>query len=347
MKGIIYDSFGIPPKIMELPDPEPADHGVVLEVLATGICRSDWHGWMGHDPDIKLPHVPGHEIVGRIIEVGSGVHKFKPGDRVTLPFVCGCGNCGECRSGNQQVCDNQSQPGFTHWGSFAQKVRIDYADTNLVHLPAHISDIAAASLGCRFITSFRAVVDQAELQPHEKIAIHGCGGVGLSAIMIASAIGAEVIAVDIDQKALELSKSLGATYTVNAGKNRDVVEEIRNISKGGVEVSIDAVGSPETASNSIACLRKRGRHVQVGLMTADHSCLEIPMDRIIANELEIKGSHGMQAYRYAAVFEMIKDQGLNPRRMITKTVNLDEAALLLPKMNEWDQFGIVVINSFS
>ncbi|MBT8269033.1 MAG: alcohol dehydrogenase catalytic domain-containing protein, partial [Bacteroidia bacterium] len=138
MKGILYDTFKGQPKLTSLPDPAAPDHGVVLEVLATVMCRSDWHGWMGHDPDIVLPHVPGHEIAGRIIEVGNKVRNFKTGERVTLPFVCGCGNCGECQSGNQQVCDYQSQPGFTHWGSFAEKVRIDYADTNLVRLPDHI-----------------------------------------------------------------------------------------------------------------------------------------------------------------------------------------------------------------
>lgn len=347
MKGIIYDAFGVPPEIMELPDPEAADHGVVLEVLATGMCRSDWHGWMGHDPDIRLPHIPGHEIVGRIIEVGAGVRQFKLGDRVTLPFVCGCGNCGECKSGNPQVCDYQSQPGFTHWGSFAQKVRIDYADTNLVHLPDHISNIAAASLGCRFITSFRAVVDQAKLQHGERIAIHGCGGVGLSAIMIANAIGAEVIAIDIDEKALELSESLGAKHTVNAAREKDVANAVKDLSKGGVEVSVDALGSSETASNSIDCLKKRGRHIQVGLMSDDHAGLEVPMDRVIAHELEIKGSHGMQAFRYPAVFEMLDKAHLDPERLITRTVNLKEAAELLPTMNDWDQYGIVVINSFS
>ncbi|NNK87987.1 MAG: zinc-dependent alcohol dehydrogenase family protein [Flavobacteriaceae bacterium] len=347
MKAILYDAFGIDPKIMDLPDPEAADHGVVLKVLATGMCRSDWHGWMGHDPDIRLPHVPGHEIAGRIIEMGSGVRRFKIGDRVTLPFVCGCGNCRECRSGNPQVCDHQSQPGFTHWGSFAEKVRIDHADTNLVHLPDHISDVAAAALGCRFITSFRAVVDQANLQQNERIAIHGCGGVGLSAIMIANAIGAEVVAVDIDERALELSESLGAKHLINAVKIKDVAREVRDLSGGGVDVSIDALGSRETAMNSIGCLKKRGRHIQVGLMTNDDACVEVPMDRIIAHELEIKGSHGMQAFRYAAVFEMIENYGLDPERFITKTVNLREAAKLLPTMNDWDQYGMVVVNSFS
>ncbi|MBT8258092.1 MAG: zinc-dependent alcohol dehydrogenase family protein [Bacteroidia bacterium] len=347
MKGILYDTFKGQPKLTSLPDPAAPDHGVVLEVLATGMCRSDWHGWMGHDPDIVLPHVPGHEIAGRIIEVGNKVRNFKTGERVTLPFVCGCGSCRECQSGNQQVCDYQSQPGFTHWGSFAEKVRIDYADTNLVRLPDHISNEAAASLGCRFITAFRAVVDQAALKKNERIAIYGCGGVGLSAIMIANALEAEIIAIDINVQALQLAKELGAHHIINASETKDVAARVKDISLGGVEVSIDALGSQITSINSIDSLKKRGRHIQVGLMTEDHSKIEIPIDRILAHELEIKGSHGMQAFRYEAVFEMMESGLIDPERLVTKTVNLEEAVKLLPEMNEWDQYGMVIINSFA
>ena len=346
MKAIYYEQFRSIPEIRDLPDPVINDHAVILKVLATGMCRSDWHGWMGHDPDISLPHVPGHEIVGEIIETGAEVRKFKIGERVTLPFVCGCGHCRECQSGHPQICDHQSQPGFTHWGSFAEKVRIDYADNNLVRLPGSVSNEAAASLGCRFITAFRAVVDQGMLQKNERIAVHGCGGVGLSAIMIANAIGAEIIAIDIDDKALELSRSLGAQHLINASETQDVVGKIHEISKGGVEVSVDALGSRETAINSIGCLKKRGKHIQIGLMTGQHADLEIPMDRVIAHELEIKGSHGMQAYRYDAVFDMIEKGLFDPESMITRTVSLKEAAELLPTMDEWGQSGIVIINSF-
>jgi alcohol dehydrogenase len=118
-------------------------------VEASGICRSDWHGWQGHDPDIKsMPHVPGHELAGIIEETGSKIKNWKKGQRVTLPFVSGCGACPECESGNHQICDNQYQPGFTGWGSFAEYVNIKYADTNLVELPNELDYVTAASLGC-------------------------------------------------------------------------------------------------------------------------------------------------------------------------------------------------------
>ena len=155
MKAVIYRDFRVTPKIETVSDPAPGNDGVVIKVMASGVCRSDWHGWQGHDPDIELPHVPGHEFAGTVAAVGKDVAKWKVGDRVTVPFVGGCGHCDECRSGNHQVCDHQFQPGFTHWGSFAEYVAIHYADVNLVRLPEEMNFTTAASLGCRFATSFQ------------------------------------------------------------------------------------------------------------------------------------------------------------------------------------------------
>ena len=233
MKALVFESFGQAPKVAQVPDPDTPEQGILLEVKASGICRSDWHGWMGHDPDIILPHVPGHEFAGIITEVGKGVKNWKIGDRVTVPFVCACGTCPTCQSGNQQICDDQFQPGFTHWGSFAQFVAVHRADTNLVKLPDSVSFEAAASLGCRFATSFRAVVAQGKVFGGQWVAVHGCGGVGLSAIMIAAALGATVIAVDIDPEKLALAKAAGAAYLVNARNQPDVSTAILELSKGG------------------------------------------------------------------------------------------------------------------
>ena len=346
MRAVIYDEFAKLPTIEEVPDPSPEDHGVVLRVKATGLCRSDWHGWMGHAPDIKLPHVPGHEIAGVVEAVGNNVVRWKMGDRVTLPFVCGCGDCPQCMSGNHQVCDNQFQPGFTHWGSFAELVAVNYADINLVAIPAEIDYVTAASLGCRFVTSFRAIVAQGKVSTGQWVAIHGCGGVGLSAIMIANAMGASVVAIDITEEKLELARSVGAIATLNATESKDVVEDVRSITNGGAHVSIDALGSPVTCFNSIANLRKRGKHVQVGLMLAEHSHPRVPMDRVIANELEILGSHGIQAYKYSALLEMINSGKLDPQKLIGKTISLDESAEELSNMNNFAGTGVTVINKF-
>lgn len=346
MRALVYEKFQGPLDVQQVADPTPKNHGVVVKVTATGLCRSDWHGWMGHDSDIKLPHVPGHELAGIIAEAGKDVKNFQKGDRVTVPFVCGCGTCPQCNSGNHQVCDHQSQPGFTHWGSFAEYVALDHADINLVKIPKEIKDETAAILGCRFITSFRAVVDQGKVSDGQKVAIHGCGGVGLSAIMIAKALGAEVIAIDIDDETLALSRSLGASHTINASKVGNVDDQVKEITNGGAHVSIDALGSQTTCFNSIANLRKRGKHIQVGLMTGNHQHPKVPMDMVLANELEVIGSHGMQAYRYPQMLDMIKSGSLQPEKLIERCISLEEAASALPNMDKFEAKGVFVINSF-
>jgi alcohol dehydrogenase len=346
LKAAIYHAFGGPLSIEALPDPEPPVGGVVISVKATGLCRSDWHGWMGHDPDIRLPHVPGHELAGVIEAVGKDVANWKPGDRVTLPFVCGCGACPQCDSGNHQVCDNQFQPGFTHWGSFAEYVAIDYADVNLVRLPEELGFVTAASLGCRFVTSFRAVVDQGRVAAGQWVAIHGCGGVGLSAIMIAKALHAHVIAIDIDDKRLDFAGSIGADALINAREVDSVADRIKDISSGGAHLSIDALGSIVTCSNSIDGLRKRGKHIQVGLMTGDDRSPQLPMDRVIANELEILGSHGMQAHRYTELLTMIRAGELRPDLLVGRTISLENVLVELPGMNNFTDSGVTVIDRF-
>jgi alcohol dehydrogenase len=344
MKAMYYEAFGQRPEIRTVPDPVPAEDGVVIQVAATGLCRSDWHGWMGHDPDIRLPHVPGHEFAGVVAAVGSQVWRFRPGDRVTVPFVSGCGRCGECRSGNQQICEQQFQPGFTHWGSFAEYVSIDYADENLVALPDSVADATAAGLGCRFATSFRAVVDQGRVKGGEWVAVHGCGGVGLSAIMIAAALGAQVVAIDIAPSKLDLARSLGAVVQINSRQVPDVVAAVRDATGGGAHLSIDALGHPETCVNSIRNLRRRGRHVQIGLMLGAHATPAIPMAQVIAHELEIYGSHGMQAWRYDAMLAMIAAGTLKPEKLIGRRMSLTEAVPALMAMDDHAEDGIAIID---
>jgi alcohol dehydrogenase len=346
MKAVFFDQFGRLPTIERLPDPEPAPEGVVVKVEATGLCRSDWHGWMGHDADIKLPHVPGHELAGTVAAVGRHVRNFRPGDRVTVPFVGGCGRCFECHSGNHQVCEHQFQPGFTAWGSFAEFVAIDFADINLVRLPETLDYETAAGLGCRFATSFRAIVDQGRARAGEWVAVHGCGGVGLSAIMIASALGANVVAVDITEEKLAFARKIGAVATINGSQVGSVAEALRELTGGGAHLSIDALGHPATCWNSVSCLRRRGRHVQVGLMLGDHARAPVPLDRVIAHELEMLGSHGMQAFRYEEMMRMIVAGKLAPHLLIGKTIGLDDAPAALVGMDRFEGTGITVINRF-
>jgi alcohol dehydrogenase len=346
MRAAIYESFQGPVDVRVVDDPVPADHGAVLRVEATGVCRSDWHGWMGHDDDISLPHVPGHEFAGVVEAVGRNVQDFKSGDRVTVPFVCGCGDCPQCVSGNQQICDRQTQPGFTHWGSYAEYVAIDHADGNLVHLPDDIGFVTAASLGCRFATSFRAIAAQGNVGEGDQVAVHGCGGVGLSAVMIARALGARVIAVDVDDKALDLALKVGADGAINSRSVPSVVEAVSDLSGGGVSVSIDAFGSAQTCADSIAGLAKRGRHIQVGLLAGDDYQPRIPMELVIARELEIVGSHGMQAQQYPRMLAMIRDGRLKPDQLVSQTVDLEHAAATLGDPEALHVAGVSVIDKF-
>jgi alcohol dehydrogenase len=345
MKAVVYEKFKEPLMVKKVEAPRPSKGGVVLRTKACGICRSDWHGWMGNDPDIVLPHVPGHELAGIVEEVGEDVRNWKKGDRVTVPFVGGCGKCEQCFAGQQQICDFQFQPGFTAWGAFAEYVAIEYADINLVALPDEIDFVTASSLGCRFITSFRAVAHQGRVTGGQWVAVWGAGGVGLSAIMIAEALGARTIAVDIADDKLDFARSIGATAVVNS-KKENPVEAIREITGGGANVSIEALGHPEVCFNSISSLTKLGKHIQVGLLEAEDKNTAIPINLVIARELEIIGSHGMQAYKYPQMLRMVKEDKLKPEKLIGKTLSLEESVDELMNMNKFTGTGVTVIDQF-
>lgn len=347
MRAAVFEAFGGAIAVQHVEVPVCQNDSAIIKVEACGLCRSDWHGWMGHDSDVHLPHVPGHELAGVIQEVGPAVTQWTTGQRVTVPFCCGCGSCGQCVSGNQQVCDRYTQPGFTQWGAFAEFVEIRCADVNLVALPESMTFVTAASLGCRFATAFRGIIDQGRVTAGEIVVVHGCGGVGLSAVMIAAAVGARVIAVDIADNKLKLAKQCGAAMTINAKEGIEVVDKIRSATAGGATVSVDALGSRSTCYNSIACLRKRGRHVQIGLTLGADSDPPVPMSLVVGKELEIVGSHGMQAFEYGRMFRMIEDGRLNPVLLLQRQISLTEACDLLPKMGQFSGVGVTVIDQFT
>jgi D-arabinose 1-dehydrogenase-like Zn-dependent alcohol dehydrogenase len=342
MRAVVYERFGELPELREVPDPAPPADGVVVAVEATGLCRSDWHGWRGHDPDIRLPHVPGHEFAGVITDVGAAVRGWRPGDRVTTPFVCACGRCPACLAGDQQVCHRQEQPGFTHWGSFADRVVVRHAEVNLVRLADEVGFRPAAALGCRFATAFRAVVAQGRVGPGQWLAVYGCGGVGLSAVMIAAAAGARVVAVDVSLAALAMARQCGAEIAVDAGTTASA-EAVRDATGGGAHVSIDALGSPETLTASIESLRRRGRHVQVGLLPAALGRPAVPMELVVAYELEIVGSHGMPAHAYGSMMSLVETGVLRPADLINQEITLAAAPRALAAMDGPVSPGITVI----
>ena len=342
MRAVIYDRFGALPELRDVSDPTPPTGGVVIAVKATGLCRSDWHGWRGHDPGIQLPHVPGHEFSGVIAAVGADVTDWRVGDRVTAPFICACGTCPACLAGDQQVCHRQQQPGFTHWGSFADFVVVHHAQVNLVRLPEQIDFRTAAALGCRFATAFRAVVAHGRVSAGQWVVVHGCGGVGLSAILIAAAAGGRVVAVDVRPDALVMASRCGAAVTINA-VTTDPAALIREATGGGAHVSIDALGSQDTLTAAIEGLRRRGRHVQIGLLPAVTGQPTIPMELVIAHELQILGSHGMPAHAYPDMMALVASGALRLADLVTVETTLDAAPAALAAMDTPTAPGITVI----
>ena len=332
MRAVWYDAFAVLPVVADVPEPTAPPGGVVIKVGATGVCRSDWHAWMGHEDHLALPHVPGHEFAGVVAAVSPEVSRWRVGDRVTVPFVCACGRCGPCRAGDRQVCADQYQPGFTGWGSFAEFVAIPRADLNLVALPAELDFVTAAGLGCRFSTAARAIGAQGQLRPGEWLAVHGCGGVGLAAVMIAVALGARVVAVDPSPAALSLAAELGAEVTLPA--DHGVAEAIRDATDGGAHVSIDAFGSAEACSRSVLSLRPRGRHVQVGLLPAVDGLTSIPMAAVIARELQVIGSHGMSSAGFDQVLTDIARGRLDPAKLVGRVISLDDAPDALAALSQ-------------
>ena len=345
MKAAMFEAYRGPLTVRDVPDPACPPDGVILKVEACGVCRSDHHGWSGADPDVALPHVPGHEFAGVVVEVGANCHRFSKGNRVTAPFILACGDCADCRGGEPTVCNYQYVVGFSGWGAFAELLAVPRADFNLVKLPDALGFAEAAAMGCRLTTAFRGLVDRAALQPGEWLAIHGCGGVGLSAVMIAAAMGARILAIDVNGEALAMARKLGATLTLNPDTVGDVGLTVRDLTGGGAHVSIDGLGITATFHNSIRGLRKLGRHVQIGQPLEKHATPSIPLlETVYARQISIMGTRGIAASRFTSLFGMIAAGRLDPARMITRRIALPEAGAALEAMNGYTGVGVTVID---
>jgi alcohol dehydrogenase len=345
VRAAVFHEYGGRLTVEELPDPAPPPDGVVVAVGASGICRSDWHAWMGHDPDVAPPHVPGHELAGTVVAVGPDVRGVHEGERVTVPFCLGCGRCAQCRAGETQICDDDYQPGFTGPGSFAEYVALPHAELNLVRLPEDLGFTEAAVVGCRLMTAYAAVAVHGRPVEGDWVAVHGCGGVGLSAVMIAVAQGARVAAVDIDPAKLALARALGAEVALDA-RDDEPAAAVRAATGGGAHVSLDALGSAATCDASVRSLRKRGHHVQVGLLVAGERSVPLPMSRVIAHELRVSGVHGMALRLYPELLEAIAARRLDPARLIGATVALEQAGAELAAMSGFARHGTTVITEF-
>src|SRR5271156_3043011 len=350
MKAAVMEGVRKPLVVRDMPDPQCPPNGAILKTAAEGICRSDWHLWSGDWTWVgltpEMPMIMGHEFCGVVQEVGKEVKDFKKGDRVLVPFSQGDGTCDFCRSGNSNICNTPLIPGVTYHGGYGSYVGIPFADLNLVHMPDAVGFLEGASLGCRFMTSYHGIVDRAQVRPGEWVAVHGCGGIGLSAIHVAAAVGANVIAVDLDDRKLELAKKVGANHVINA-KKTDPVGAIFDITRGGANVAVDALGITATCRNAIMSLKKQGRHLQIGLTTAaEQGEVKIPIDRLVTMELQMIGTVGMQASHYPQMLQMVESKKISPKSMVTGTVGLDGINKIFEEMNTFQNVGVTVINKY-
>jgi D-arabinose 1-dehydrogenase-like Zn-dependent alcohol dehydrogenase len=352
MRAAVVEEIRKPLVVREVPDPECAADGAIVRVGANGICRTDWHlwtdDWAWRGLAIKPPFVLGHEFSGTIEEVGPDVTGWRQGDRVIFPMNPGEGTCEWCRSGNQHVCDSGEKlvPGVSYWGAFGQYVAVRYADVNLVRLPDSIGFVDAASMACRYMAAFHGIVDQVNVRGGEWAVVHGCGGMGLSAVQIAVALGAKVIAVDISDATLGAARNLGAAHTVNATKDNPV-DAVMSLTQGGAQVSIDALGINETCRNSVLSLRKLGRHLQLGHTTRNEKgYVPLPIDVILLKELKLFGAFGMQGQRFGTMLAMCEAGTLEPGKTVSRTVSLDQVNDVFKSMETYQTNGVVVINAF-
>lgn len=327
-------------ELADWPEPVCEDGGVVIEVVACGVCRSDHHSWTGADPT-PLPHVMGHEFAGTVIESRSGV---AVGQRITAPFILGCGACDECRAGQPTICARQYCPGFHGPGAFAERLPIRAADFNAVPLPDAVPFDIAAAMGCRVTTAWRALVDRAGLRGGEWVAIHGCGGVGLSALLIAKALGAQVIGIDPSDAARGLAQALGADVVLDAGH----LEELREITGGGAHVALDALGIAATFEASLRSLRKLGRQVQVGMPTGASETVLLPLlELIYARQLSIHGMRGLGAGGFAPLLQLIEAGTLDLAPLIADRICLGDVQSIFEQMDSYAVTGVHVVTEFT
>lgn len=346
MKAAVLTQFRAPLEITTVASPHcPAD-GVVLQVLACGVCRSDWHAWTGADPDISLPHIPGHEYCGEVIATGPNVTRWRMGDRVIAPFILACGMCPSCQAGNQTTCPTQILPGFNAPGAFAQEVAVAHADVNLTALPEGMDPALAASLGCRVTTAWHGLTGRAALRAGEWLVVWGAGGVGLSAMLLGRALGARVLVADVVPEKLDYAQSLGADGAVDA-RNPDVIDHIRALTGGGAHVAIDALGIEATTRNALLSLRKLGRMVQIGMPAGDHTEMTLPMDAVYSGQLAVFGTRGMPAHRYPSLLTLIEAGQVDLSPLIARRIALSEASTELAAFDGPTPPGVAVITDFS
>lgn len=322
MKAVRLIRPGCPLELHDVPVPAPAAYDVLVRVKAAGICHSDAHYRAGKSRVDPLPLTLGHEVAGIVEQAGREISHLKPGDRVCLHYLASCGKCGYCRRDNEQFCASGQMIGKYRDGGFAEFIRMPAR--SLFKLPEEIPFAQGAIMMCSSATSLHAL-HKARLRAGESVAVFGVGGLGVSAIQLASALGADaVFAVDINLGKLDLAAGFGA-IPVNANQG-DPVMMIQELTQGrGVDVALELIGLPVTMQQAVRSLAIQGRAALVGITEKDFALS--PYREVINKETEIIGVSDHLAREVPMLIELVRSGKLNLHDVITRTVPLVAQAI--------------------
>ncbi len=339
MRAAVFHGPGRPLVLEEVDRPRVGPGEVLVEVAACGFCHTDLHYLDHHVPTAKPPPmILGHEISGRVKEVGEGAGGWSPGDPVLVPAVLPCGRCAWCRSGRENICPEMRMVGNHVDGGYAEYLAVPGKD--LVALPASIDLVNGCVIADALTTPFHAVVERARVRPGEQVAVVGCGGVGMNVVQFAAVAGGLVTALDVKDEKLALATRLGATEALNPEREPEVAKRIRRATGGGVDVAFDAVGSPGTFSLALSTLRRGGRLCVVGYGEAPAT---LPMNRLMFFEYTVLGSLGCRPVDYPRVIELVRSGRVRVDEIVSGRVPLERIGEAADRLREGRGLRTVVV----
>ena len=300
MRAALFHGPGKPLTVEEVETPKVSPGEALVKVAACGVCATDLHYLHGTPTFKKPPLILGHEVSGCIETVAPDVTGYRPGEPVLVPAVLSCGECLNCRRGRDNLCERMVMPGNHADGGFAEFIKVPAR--NLVRLPEGLPLQESAVISDAVSTPFHAVRNRGRVQGGDRVAIFGCGGVGINAVQIAAALGATVLAVDIDPKKLAQARELGASEAFNP-KEGDVPKAIRKLTKGGVDVAFEIVGKPQVLDQAFGSVRAGGTLVTVGY---SEETWNFAVHRVMFREMSVIGSLGCCSADYPTILGMVQ-----------------------------------------